>query len=201
MTRIISGAAQGALLRVPPRGTRPTSDRVREAIFSALEARGAIDGADALDLYAGSGALGLEAISRGAASVTLVENNQRAAALIRSNASAVTKAMLGRGAEGLDAPRIRVEALSATRFLEGEAREQVDLVFIDPPYDLRGDELTRVLGLLAPRVKPWATVVLERSSRDPVPQIPAPLVLERTKTYGETAIHTLALDDADEDGR
>ena len=89
MTRIIAGSAGGRTLRTPPgAGTRPTSDRVREAIFSALQARDALSGARVLDLYAGSGALGLEAASRGAASVLLVESDARAVSVIRDNIAA-----------------------------------------------------------------------------------------------------------------
>src|SRR5690348_12518329 len=92
MTRIVSGFAGSLALQVPKSGTRPTSDRVREAAFSALDARGAVHGARVLDLYAGSGALGLEAASRGAAVVTLVERNPAAAQVCRRNATAVTRA-------------------------------------------------------------------------------------------------------------
>ena len=93
MTRIIAGSAGGTRLDVPGQGTRPTSDRVRESLFGALESMDAIDDARVLDLYAGSGALGLEALSRGARSAVLVERGRPAAAVIRRNVSAVRKAL------------------------------------------------------------------------------------------------------------
>ena len=117
MTRIIAGFAGSLTLAVPRSGTRPTSDRVREAIFSALEARDAIDGASVLDLYAGSGALGLEAASRGAAEVVLVEKARAAAEVCRRNADAITRAARGAG----EKPRIRVAVRGVASYLEAAA--------------------------------------------------------------------------------
>lgn len=181
MTRIIAGFAGSLTLHVPRTGTRPTSDRVREAIFSALESRDELLGAAVLDLYAGSGALGLEAASRGAAEVVLVERAKPAAEICRRNAQAVQRAA------GAAAPRIRVVAQSVTAFLEQWAGT-ADLVFIDPPYDLGEHELGRVLGLLPPLLTPEATVVVERSSRSPEPAWPAGLTLDRQRDYGETRL-------------
>src|SRR5690349_16395625 len=113
MTRIVSGFAGSLTLAVPRSGTRPTSDRVREAIFSALDARDEIRGAHVLDLYAGSGSLGLEAASRGAASVVLVERNAAAAAVCRKN----TESLL-RTAPTSGRPRISVAAQSVQHYLE-----------------------------------------------------------------------------------
>lgn len=182
MTRIIAGFAGSLTLAVPRSGTRPTSDRVREAIFSALEARDAVDGAVVLDLYAGSGALGLEAASRGASEVVLVERAKPAADVCRRNAAAVTRA-----ARGGAAPRIRVEARSVAAYLES-ASPGVDLAFVDPPYELGERELARDLELLAPRLSPDATVVVERSSRSPEPAWPAGIEPERRREYGETTL-------------
>jgi len=186
VTRIISGFAGSLSLRVPRSGTRPTSDRVREAIFSALDAADAIRDARVLDLYAGSGALGLEAASRGAASAVLVERDRAAAAICRQNA-ALVRARAPRGA----APAIDVVAQSVVAFL-GEGGAAFDLVFLDPPYDLGASELAAVLAALLPRLAEGATVVLERSSRSPEPAPPEGLRTVRTRAYGETAVHWLA---------
>ena len=182
MTRIIAGYAGSLTLAVPRSGTRPTSDRVREAIFSALEARDAIDGASALDLYAGSGALGLEAASRGAAEVVLVEKAQSAAEICRRNADAITRA-----ARGGPRPRVRVAMRAVASYLES-AVGTFDLVFIDPPYDLGEPALADDLALLAPLLSADAVVVVERSSRSPEPRWPAGIVPERRRDYGETTL-------------
>lgn len=190
MTRIIAGFAGSLTLAVPRSGTRPTSDRVREAIFSALEARDAIDGAVVLDLYAGSGALGLEAASRGASEIVLVERAKPAADVCRRNAAAVARAARG------SAPRIRVEARSVATYLES-APGGVDLAFIDPPYELGERELARDLQLLAPRLSRDATVVVERSSRSPEPDWPAGIAPERRRDYGETTLWWASAADAE----
>jgi len=186
MTRIISGTAGSLSLRVPKSGTRPTSDRVREAIFSALEAADAIEGARVLDLYAGSGALGLEAASRGASAVVLVERDAGAAGIARQNA-----ALVRRTASDADAPRIEVATQSVAGWLGGAAGSTWDLAFLDPPYDLSEVELAAALAALAPLLTEDATVVVERSSRSPAPTLPAGLTPGRTKAYGETAVHWL----------
>lgn len=186
MTRIISGFAGSLGLAVPRSGTRPTSDRVREAIFSALEARDAIDGAVVFDLYAGSGALGLEAASRGASEVVLVERAKPAADVCRRNADAVLRAA-GRGASGGPKPRVRVLPRAVAAFLETSA-PGVDLVFLDPPYDLGERELARDLELLAPLLAAHAVIVVERSSRSPEPTWPDAIEPERRRDYGETTL-------------
>lgn len=182
MTRIIAGWAGSLAIAVPGSGTRPTSDRVREAIFSALEARDAIAGLRVLDLYAGSGALGLESASRGAAHVTLVD---RVILTGRANAARILKQAPRGGA-----PVIETTGQAVQPFLES-ARTFWDLVFMDPPYDLGLPELERNLGSLVPRLSPGAVVVLERSSRTPAPQWPVGLELERRKDYGDTALYWL----------
>ncbi len=184
MTRIIGGFAGSIRLAVPPFGTRPTSDRVREAIFSALEARDALAGARVLDLYAGSGALGLEAASRGAAHVTLVDHAVAAHRAVGRNAAAVRKAARG------TAPEIVISGHPVQSFLGGSL-DRWDLVFLDPPYELGGQELVHNLEALAARLSPDAVVVLERSSRDRAPEWPAGLELERRKDYGDTAVYWL----------
>jgi 16S rRNA (guanine966-N2)-methyltransferase len=145
MTRIIGGTAKGRNLKTPIGDTtRPTTDRVREALFSALEAQlGSLNGLRVLDLYAGSGAVGLEAGSRGAATVTLVESDRRTAALITENARAV---------------RLPVEVLaqSVNRVLGSAPKAPYDVVFADPPYPLSSEEVGGVLRLLNARRVAWS---------------------------------------------
>lgn len=186
MTRIIGGFAGSLRLAVPRTGTRPTSDRVREAIFSALDARDVLDGAHVLDLYAGSGALGLEAASRGAADVTLVEKAAAASAIARDNVARLRKA-----APAATDLRITVAAQSVRAFLTG-ATATWDVVFLDPPYELGAEELVQELDALVPRLAEDAVVVVERSARAPEPAWPSGLVLDRRKDYGETAVYWLA---------
>ncbi|MBT2485682.1 MULTISPECIES: 16S rRNA (guanine(966)-N(2))-methyltransferase RsmD [unclassified Microbacterium] len=180
MTRIIAGTARGARLEVPSAGTRPTSDRVRESLFGALQAADAITDARVLDLYAGSGALGLETLSRGAASCDLVERGRPAAAIIRRNAATVAKA----GA----ADTARIHESSVRAFL-ARASGPFDLVFSDPPYDLDDDAMTEDLSALAPLLSADALVVVERARRSTPPDFTAAgLVLIREKAYGDTAL-------------
>jgi 16S rRNA (guanine966-N2)-methyltransferase len=186
VTRIIAGFAGSLAIAVPSSGTRPTSDRVREAIFSSLQARDLIDGARVLDLYAGSGALGLEAASRGAAAVTLVEKSHGAVEVCRRNARIVQQ-RVPRGS----ALSIQVSAKPVQSYLTSMPG-QWDLVFIDPPYELGGLELDHVLTALVPRLATDAVVVLERSARSAAPDWPTGLELERRTDYGETAIYWLA---------
>jgi 16S rRNA (guanine966-N2)-methyltransferase len=184
VTRIISGAAGSLTLAVPDSGTRPTSDRVRESLFGALEAAGLVHGAAVADLYAGSGALGLEAVSRGAASVDLVELAPRAASVAERNARTVRRAVP-------DAD-VRVHRTSADGFLRGsgggsaDETARFDLVFLDPPYDVGETELATTLALLVPRLD--AVVVVERATRSPAPSLPTGLVHERSKRYGDTTL-------------
>jgi 16S rRNA (guanine966-N2)-methyltransferase len=187
VTRIIAGRAGSLVLDVPGSGTRPTSDRVRESLFGALESADLLRGAAVLDLFAGSGALGLEAASRGAASVDLVERSPAAAAVVRRNVAKVVKAV------GSDAA-LRVHAMSARTFLRGVAGP-FDLVFLDPPYDIDEDELDAVLDALPDLLGPGAAVIVERASRSPRPSPPEGLVHVREKRYGDTALWWLALGD------
>lgn len=183
MPRIIAGWAGSLQLAVPPTGTRPTSDRTREALFSMLEARDAIAGAAVLDLYAGSGAFGLEALSRGAASAVLVERAPRAARTLRDNAARLQRAAPGR-------LEVRVDQRAVDAYLAG-ASATADLVFSDPPYDVDEDQVARDLVALVPLLRPDALVLLERSSRSPAPVLPEGLELERTRLYGDSAVHLL----------
>ncbi len=183
MTRIVAGTVGGRTLRVPSRGTRPTSERTREAIFSRLTHYGVLDGARVLDLYAGSGALGIEAASRGAAAVTLVDSGRQAVEVARHN---VRDLRLGSvvtvTADDAGRYAARCAAAPGTPF---------DLVFLDPPYDLTEPALAGVLAsLAAPGVlAPDAVVVVERSTRSPEPGWPPGLGLLARKDYGETAVY------------
>jgi 16S rRNA (guanine966-N2)-methyltransferase len=187
VTRIISGFAGSRELKVPKSGTRPTSDRVREAIFSTLEARDALAGATVLDLYAGSGALGLEALSRGARHVALVEKSAQAAGLLRGNAELI------RNAGKLGADTVHVTVAPVISYLNTSAVREFDLVFIDPPYDLDEKDLGSTMEHLVSHLAPDAEIVLERSTRSPNPTLPAGLVLDKSKAYGETTIHWISV--------
>lgn len=179
MTRIIAGAAGSIALAVPDRGTRPTSDRVRESLFGGLDAADAIAGARVLDLYAGSGALGLEAVSRGAASADLVEKAASAAAVAERNARTVSRAVPGAD--------IRVHRSSADAFLPARPA-RFDLVFLDPPYDLDDDALAVTLALVSEAAADAALVIVERAARSAAPVVPDTLAPLRTKRYGDTAL-------------
>lgn len=178
MTRIVAGTAGGRRLKVPPAGTRPTSDRVREALFSAIDARLDLDGARVLDLYAGSGALGLEALSRGAAHALLVESDRNAAAVVRGNIADL----------GLPGADLRLGTVR-TVLAAGPARAY-DLVFSDPPYDVGTEEVVADLTALA--AGGWlatdALVIVERSVRSPGIDWPAGYSVAKPRKYGETRI-------------
>ncbi|MFC7862041.1 16S rRNA (guanine(966)-N(2))-methyltransferase RsmD [Arthrobacter koreensis] len=182
MSRIIAGAAGGTTLSsVPGSSTRPTTDRVKEALFSRLESYGILDGAYVLDLFAGSGSLGVESASRGAARVDLVELAEKAAQVCRSNAALVNKVL---GSE-----RVRVHRTKAeTYLLRVPPGLAWDLVFLDPPYPLEEEGLAAVLEALAPRLADGAVVVVERSTRSPEPAWPAGLERFSEKAYGETTL-------------
>lgn len=182
MSRIIAGAAGGTpLTTVPGSLTRPTTDRVKEALFSRLDAFNVITGARVLDLYAGSGSLGVESGSRGAQAVDLVESDARASAVCQRNADLVN-GVLGRKA-------VTVHRSKVEPFLDRAAETAVwDLVFLDPPYPLEEVALQAALQKLAPHLSPAAVVVVERSSRSPEPQWPESLARFAEKKYGETKL-------------
>ena len=180
MTRIIGGQAGGRRLQTQ-RGThtRPTSDRVREALFSTIESWcGSLSGLRFLDLYAGSGAVGLEAWSRGAGVVTLVEQERRAAGLIRENARAV----------GYRAAHVVTGSVATT--LRRPPSAPYDLAFLDPPYPHGTDVVEADLQALSDHgwLVPGALVAVERSSRSPAPSFPASFSDVRERHYGETTL-------------
>ena len=185
MTRIIAGAHGGRRLSAPAGAqTRPTSDRVREAFFSALETMVDLSGARFADLYAGSGAVGLEALSRGATSALLVEADAKAARVIRDNI-------------------VALRAGDSARLITGKVAQVVamppeggpfDVVFADPPYAVPDDEVTELQRALVDNgwLAPEAVVVLERSTRTAVRGEPLSWVdgitADRSRRYGETTL-------------
>ncbi|AVZ39633.1 MULTISPECIES: 16S rRNA (guanine(966)-N(2))-methyltransferase RsmD [unclassified Dietzia] len=184
MTRIISGRLRGRSITVPPAGTRPTTDRVREALFSAIVSRMDLDGAAVLDLFAGSGALGLEAVSRGADVAWFVEDDPRAVATIRANTSGLSSSFPS------VRPTVRRAALPAAVSGPCPVAGGFHLVLADPPYERSADLDAPVLEALADGA--WlagdALVVWERSRRDPAVRWPAGYEVEFERTYGETAV-------------
>ncbi len=179
MTRVIGGAAGGRRIAVPPgTGTRPTVDRVREALFSSLESEfGSFDGLAVLDLYAGSGAIGLEALSRGAARVVLVESDRRAAEVISANVRAV-------GLPGATVLTRPVEKVAA-----GDRPAVFDLLYADPPYKLETVELQDILSALVQGgwLADDAVAVVERGKREPW-EWPAGFAALRDRKYGEARL-------------
>jgi 16S rRNA (guanine966-N2)-methyltransferase len=179
MARVIAGEAGGRRLAVPDgRNTRPTSDRAREGLFATIVSlTGSLDGARVLDLYAGSGAVGLEALSRGAGHVLLVESGARAARVIRDNIAAI-------GLPGAELVTDRVERVLARG---PEDRGRYDVVFADPPYALPGDEVSAVLSALVKQgwLAPGALVIVERATRSGPVSWPDGFEPDRARRYGE----------------
>lgn len=176
----MSGRYGGRRIAAPEgRHTRPTSDRVREALFSTLDSQLALEGARVLDLFAGSGAIGLEALSRGAIHALLVEHDPKALRTIRANV-----ATLGATQAVVSGAKV------ATMLAAGNQGEPYDLVFADPPYPLGEDELTEALHALV--AGNWladdAVLVLERSSRSPEPSWVEGITAERGRRYGESIL-------------
>ncbi len=185
MTRIIAGAHGGRRLAAPPGAqTRPTSDRVREAVFSTLDSMTDLSGARFADLYAGSGAVGLEALSRGASAALLVESDSRAARTIRDNIDVLRVGGVARVLTG------KVEQVLASAPDGGP----YDVVFADPPYAVGEDEITTVLRALVDNgwLGPGAVVALERSTRTAVRgaqlQWVDGITADRSRRYGETTL-------------
>ena len=172
--RIVAGSAGGRRFDVPAgTSTRPTSDRAREAMFSTLGALTDVGGIAVLDLYAGSGALGLEALSRGAASATFVESDRVASRLITANAASL----------GLAGADVRCDTVQ--RFVrQSGPTPAYDVVFADPPYDLSAAALVAVLTALAGRIAPGGVLVVERASRDPEWRWPPYVQSLRVRRYG-----------------
>ena len=178
MTRVIGGVAGGRRLAVPPRGTRPTTDRVRESLFNILAARLDLTGLAVLDLYAGSGALGLEALSRGAASSLFVESDQRTAAVLTRNIGAV----------GLPGATLRRGAVSTV--LAAGTSTPVDLVLADPPYDVASSDIDAVLVALGAHgwVRQGSVAVVERAAASVPLTWPDGWSVWPARSYGDTRL-------------
>jgi 16S rRNA (guanine966-N2)-methyltransferase len=178
VTRIVAGTAGGRRLKVPPKGTRPTSERVREALFNALDVAGELDGARVLDLYAGSGALGLEALSRGASDALFVEADRRAVEVLKGNVAELKLGGTVRSGQ--------VEAV-----VSAAATAVFDIVIADPPYAVDSAQLGAVLASLAAGgwLADGALVIVERATRDGEPDYPGGFEPIRVKRYGDTALH------------
>lgn len=178
MTRIVSGAAGGRRLKVPRAGVRPTGDRAREALFNALSHLLDLRGAAVLDLYAGSGALGLEALSRGAGTAVFVESGPGVLPVLKENLASL----------GLAGGR--VIAGSVPKVVGGNPPATFDLVLADPPYETPVDEVLGVLRLLSAGgwLAPGAVVVVERSSREEPWEWPTPFTGLRDRRYGEAQL-------------
>ncbi|VXC10300.1 16S rRNA (guanine(966)-N(2))-methyltransferase RsmD [Aeromicrobium sp. 9AM] len=177
MTRIIAGHYGGRRIETPKGdGTRPTSDRVREAMFSSIQSElGGFESLQVLDLFAGSGALGLETLSRGASHATFVESDARAAAVIKGNIKSL-------GVSGA-----AVVKATASGFLEREHDDGFDLVFLDPPYALPTTQLTGLVRRAKEISAAEALFVVERATRDPF-EWPEGVEGLRHKKYGETTV-------------
>lgn len=183
MTRIVAGAAKGRRISVPPHGTRPTSDRVRESLFSSLDSElisrdESWSDAVVLDLYAGSGALGLEALSRGARAASLVESDRTAVRVLRDNVAA------------LDLPGASVVPRRVERLADLAPAAPASLVLVDPPYSVEALEIARSLTRLrqAGWIDEGALLVVERPTRDELSPFPSDWTLVRRRTYGDTAL-------------
>ncbi|HXW88076.1 MAG TPA: 16S rRNA (guanine(966)-N(2))-methyltransferase RsmD [Streptosporangiaceae bacterium] len=179
--RIIAGSVGGRRLAVVPgRVTRPTSDRTREGLFATVEAiRGGLAGAAVLDLYAGSGAVGLEALSRGATDVILVEADPRAARVIRANIAAL----------GLAGARVINAGVARTLAAGPAGQRPRDFVFADPPYRVDDEEIRGMLAaLMAGWLAPGALVAVERATRSGAPTWPAGYEADRSRRYGEATV-------------
>ena len=183
--RVISGRFKGVALTSPKQGTRPTTDRTKEAIFSHLDSWGVLDDARVLDLFAGTGALGIEALSRVARELTALETSRPTAAL-----SVKTVAQLKRSRSWEPDMRAQVLARKAEALASGTANAPYDVVFIDPPYAFETEECNRLLADLV--AHGWAdersVIMLERSARSIGPAAPGGWEITQSKTYGETAV-------------
>ena len=171
--RIIAGKARGRRIVAPgTSGTRPATDRVREAVFSSIGSW--VEEAGVLDLYAGSGSYGLEALSRGAKKATFVENGRRALGALRRNIESV----------GLGGSAVNSTVQEFLRRCEGE----FDLVFIDPPWLLLTSEFEADLALIDPLLAPRGELILSRRHTDVLPEAPKNWRVATDRRYGDTRI-------------
>ena len=175
--RVIAGMAKGRKLKVPKTAAvRPTSDHLREALFNILGA--SVQGVRFLDLYAGSGAVGIEALSRGVAEVVFIEQDRRCLEILRENLQTVG---LGKGEV------MSGDALKALRRLASQGRS-FDIIFLDPPYGTDLARQTLVLLGSTPLLRPLGVVIVEHFTKDPLPVDAGDLLKVREKAYGQTVL-------------
>ena len=195
MTRIIGGLAGSIQLNAPAKSTRPTSDRVRESIFNRLEAQDRVMGSHVLDLFAGTGALGLEAASRQASSVDLVELNRQASQVCQKNLATVIGSLAKQGQQIPIALLVQdavAFASAASDRVSSGLQEPYDLVFIDPPYEFANTAVTELLTRLTGSLKDDALVVVERAARTKPFDLPEGFTADLVKSYGDTAVYWLS---------
>ena len=181
MSRIIGGIVGSLRLKGPAKATRPTSDRVKESVFSILESMDVIEGSVVVDLFAGTGALGLEAASRGAKTVTLVEKDRAAAGVCKENI-ALVEAGLRNGDEQTS---ISLKQELAEKYLK--SAPHADLIFVDPPYEFSNSDISKLLDKIA--LSPGVIIVLERSSKSQAPDLTKSLSILREANYGDTVVY------------
>lgn len=203
MSRVIAGVAQGQKLAVPKSGTRPTSDRVKEAMFSTLDHYGLIaEQTRVLDLYAGSGALGIEMLSRGCKSATFVDMSHAAIKCIKSNVDkcqfASAQTLESEAKVVIAQAKVDSYLIQAVENLQRSPEQMrndmcYEVVFIDPPYDLSEEKLSYGLSLLAQLLTTESIAVIERSARSPEPKLDDRLEIFNVKNYGETVLYYVQL--------
>lgn len=177
MVRIIGGQARGRRLAVADGPTRPTSDRAREGLFSTLESMiGTLTGKRVLDLYAGSGGLGLEALSRGALSVMMIEHDRKAAIICKENIATVAM------------PGATVQRMSVETYLS-QTQDSYDVVLADPPYSESNESIERMLKLVGSVIVGEGVIVVERATRDPAFTWPTAFSPDRERKYGEATLY------------
>lgn len=183
--RVISGRFKGVALAAPKQGTRPTTDRTKEAIFSHLDSWGVLDDARVLDLFAGTGALGIEALSRGARELVAVESSKPAAALISK-----TVTQLRRNRSWDSGMRVQVLVKKAEQFATVAVLQPFDVIFIDPPYAFATEDCNQLLHNLVDNALAGkkTIIVLERSVRSDNPAPPTGWQVIQRRNYGETAV-------------
>jgi len=183
VSRIIAGFAKGRKLLSPAKNTRPTSDRVKESMFGILQSQEIISSASVLDIFAGTGAVGLEAVSRGATKLVMVEKDATAASVCQQNAELV----LSHLETPVDIQMLQANAYNALDNLVG----QFDLIFLDPPYNYPVNKLNENLQQLLPLSR--GVVVMEKSAKTEMPDLTG-WVIDETKNYGDSELVFLTKD-------
>jgi 16S rRNA (guanine966-N2)-methyltransferase len=184
VTRIIAGTIGSLRLKGAAKATRPTSDRVKESIFSKLESLGVIENSNVLDFFAGTGSLGLEAASRGAREVLFIEKDKPAFELLNANISHAAKALDNQGLSGI----LQARNIEAGQSLKNLPKTFFDLVFIDPPYEFKNTSLEEILRHLRPSLKAGAIILIERSTKSEQFAVQPGYELIEIKNYGDTSV-------------